>query len=84
MSRQGDEIGVESDLARWIARRRPAKHPGKQSCLPFDHVDERVTRLSAPVDGAQEQPVNRTVRNWSLPNKLAAKGRLPDARRQNI
>ncbi|MCP9473263.1 MAG: hypothetical protein NNA30_11075 [Nitrospira sp.] len=62
---------MEADLARWIARRRLAKHPSKQSCLPFDHVDEGVTQLPAPVDREAEQPVNRTVRNWYFPNRLA-------------
>ncbi|MCP9450448.1 MAG: hypothetical protein NNA21_10380 [Nitrospira sp.] len=62
---------MEADLAQWIARRRLAKHSGKQSCLPFDHVDEQVTQLPAPVDREEKQPVNRTVRNWYLPDKLA-------------
>ncbi|MCP9468658.1 MAG: hypothetical protein NNA31_01525 [Nitrospira sp.] len=62
---------MKADLARWIARRRLAIHLSKQSRLPFNHVDERVTQLPEPVDREEEQPVNRTVRNWYLPNKLA-------------
>lgn len=55
LSRQSNEIGFKTDQARWIARRYLAAHPSKQSCLPFDHVNKRVTQLPVPVDHEQEQ-----------------------------